>query len=355
MTSANLTENPPERLPTVGATETEPPAAQAPGVSESDRNATDPAYDRGEPARKLGRPRKSTWETCPECGKVYERRASINGGTLKFCSRACWNLHRGKHQLPRPGRRKRVQCKCTICGIEFERKLSAVEDKKLFCSKECFKKHQRILFPNGRCAGCGKEFRGSHLYQRRYCSRECSDMHRTGNGRARQERQVKCQNCGNEFTVQAYQEGVAKFCSRKCQREGFKKTIHCRCDQCGKDFTKRPSEMMAKNYCSKLCYQVAITNVREQVTARGKCERCGWHEEVGILRIHHKNRDRENNTLENLELLCPTCHDLDHFRSGDGGWSKIGESFHRRIRQSKRVADYLQRRDDTLVNNTTEL
>ena len=38
-----------------------------------------------------------------------------------------------------------------------------------------------------------------------------------------------------------------------------------------------------------------------------KCESCTYHK-YEILHIHHKDRNRENNDFDNLELLCPNCH-----------------------------------------------
>jgi 5-methylcytosine-specific restriction endonuclease McrA len=43
-----------------------------------------------------------------------------------------------------------------------------------------------------------------------------------------------------------------------------------------------------------------------------KCERCGYSEHPEILGVHHKDRNRHNNDLSNLEVLCPTCHSLEH-------------------------------------------
>jgi 5-methylcytosine-specific restriction endonuclease McrA len=43
-----------------------------------------------------------------------------------------------------------------------------------------------------------------------------------------------------------------------------------------------------------------------------KCERCDYSKHE-ILQIHHKNRDRNNNELENLELICPNCHAEEHY------------------------------------------
>jgi len=41
------------------------------------------------------------------------------------------------------------------------------------------------------------------------------------------------------------------------------------------------------------------------------CNRCNIKEEK-VLLVHHKDRDRTNNRLKNLEVLCRNCHTLDH-------------------------------------------
>ncbi len=49
------------------------------------------------------------------------------------------------------------------------------------------------------------------------------------------------------------------------------------------------------------------------IKARGtKCERCGYAR-LEILHVHHRNRDRNNNSLSNLELICPNCHFEEHY------------------------------------------
>jgi hypothetical protein len=44
-----------------------------------------------------------------------------------------------------------------------------------------------------------------------------------------------------------------------------------------------------------------------------RCEKCGQTEWLGVpipLEIHHRDGDRCNNSLPNIELLCPNCHAL---------------------------------------------
>jgi hypothetical protein len=49
-----------------------------------------------------------------------------------------------------------------------------------------------------------------------------------------------------------------------------------------------------------------------------RCECCGsarWLGEPIPLELHHMDGDRTNNTLPNIELLCPNCHALtDNYR-----------------------------------------
>lgn len=60
-----------------------------------------------------------------------------------------------------------------------------------------------------------------------------------------------------------------------------------------------------------------VKHYREQKTRllkeRGKkCERCGYAV-YQILQVHHQDRDRNHNDLDNLELLCPNCHAKEHY------------------------------------------
>ncbi len=47
-----------------------------------------------------------------------------------------------------------------------------------------------------------------------------------------------------------------------------------------------------------------------------KCNRCSlekWQNKRIKLDIHHRDGDKENNVIENLEYLCPNCHAVEHY------------------------------------------
>lgn len=85
-----------------------------------------------------------------------------------------------------------------------------------------------------------------------------------------------------------------------------------------------------KKTCSRSCANVCRTGIKYRVgkprdkvkyqqglklrllQARGeKCERCGYNKRE-ILQIHHRDRNKLNNELANLELICPNCHYEEH-------------------------------------------
>lgn len=40
-----------------------------------------------------------------------------------------------------------------------------------------------------------------------------------------------------------------------------------------------------------------------------------------MLELHHIDRDPDNNADENVTLLCPTCHSVDHHWGRDGQYA----------------------------------
>lgn len=151
----------------------------------------------------------------------------------------------------------------------------------------------------------------------KYCSLKCKGLHELSPQIA------NCKTCGDEFTHISSRAKTAKYCSRKCYHKGQtgKGTVTYKCKHCLKDFLGSPSHK--RIYCSmacvgketKLTFKPSFTCVRKSMMRRNMitiCNRCGYDEVPKILGVHHKDRDRKNNALSNLEVLCPNCHSLEH-------------------------------------------
>ena len=65
-------------------------------------------------------------------------------------------------------------------------------------------------------------------------------------------------------------------------------------------------------------YSLKLRLLREGLK-ENRCERCGLSEWRGApltLALHHVNGERDDNRLDNLNLLCPNCHSQTHNYAG---------------------------------------
>ena len=54
---------------------------------------------------------------------------------------------------------------------------------------------------------------------------------------------------------------------------------------------------------------IQTLRARAQKLRKAACERCGATKK---LHAHHKNKNIADNTVENIETLCRSCHDAHH-------------------------------------------
>lgn len=165
----------------------------------------------------------------------------------------------------------------------------------------------------------------------------------------------KCQYCDLIFKAdnREIKRGYAKFCSKVCSDKGKKtnkkvRIANCKCSFCNKDFFRRPSKSTSKSglyFCSRECKDKAqrIDGIKDlHLPHYGKgngkytyrrlvlenvekvCTKCGYKEHPEILEVHHKDRNRNNNDIDNLELLCPNCHMWEHYIQKDGRYKNKG-------------------------------
>ncbi len=139
---------------------------------------------------------------------------------------------------------------------------------------------------------------------------------------------VKCVVCGTAAyrrpIVLKVSQGRA-FCSQKCY--GISNRVETPCVICGIPIPASAN----KKTCSRVCanknrasiqYRMGRPRDKAQelraikirlLDQRGeKCERCSYNKRE-ILHVHHKDRNRSNNKLGNLELICPNCHYEEHY------------------------------------------
>jgi hypothetical protein len=151
------------------------------------------------------------------------------------------------------------------------------------------------------CKQCSNKFYKPKHSSRVFCNKTCYIEYKTKN---RIKHELICSGCGISFIkkkLNPCKTGL-RFCTRKCKDNSQ------RLENLGAIL--RPAK---KGILGQYGYrQIARRNYPNL------CNRCGYKEHIGILRVHHKDRDRKNNDVSNLEILCPNCHEVEHLLSGDG-------------------------------------
>ncbi len=169
-----------------------------------------------------------------------------------------------------------------------------------------------------------------------FCSAECYNVSRS----KRMGGIIICETCHRDFFVtaarikQTSKNGHAiRFCSMKCYQK--KGDLNPRW---GKKM-KRESVLKSLNHPNRKLFQSGKNNPnykrfeynphkranpdsarRVEKHKAPACVRCGWDLEKSVLQVHHKDRNPRNNVATNLEVLCPNCHECEHFIAKDGRW-----------------------------------
>lgn len=119
----------------------------------------------------------------------------------------------------------------------------------------------------------------------------------------------------------------------KIQKRLDSGTVLVKCAYCGKEFLKPASRLKSKNDLYFCCrehkdlaqrvesgeqfdsmrpnhYKDGMYWYRQKALSHyeHQCAICGWNEDVDVLEVHHIDENRDNNNIDNLIILCPTCH-----------------------------------------------
>lgn len=193
--------------------------------------------------------RKCLWDEC-----------SNQTSNPKFCSLSCGTKYQMRHN--KPFEKTVVTKVCEECGKEIS--LTGKEKVKRFCNRSCSARHNnklRGLKSGNVCKRCGARL----SRKGKYCSRECSDIHRY-----------------DEF-ISAWLSGDIVIDSDDTINSRIRRFL---------------LEEAGYKCQSPTC-----------------CVNGGWGEVNprsgrAPLHIDHIDGNAKNNTRENLIVLCPNCHSL---------------------------------------------
>lgn len=156
--------------------------------------------------------------------------------------------------------------------------------------------------------------------------------------------EINCKKCNKIFKAEnkAINRGWGKFCSKSCsisynnKLKAVEKINNTECSWCKKSFHRRPSKPKSKsglyfccrNHKDKAQRLDGLEDFTLDHYGKGNgswsyreralehygsiCNRCQYNKNEAILEVHHTNRNRSENLLNNLEVLCKNCHYEEH-------------------------------------------
>lgn len=148
--------------------------------------------------------------------------------------------------------------------------------------------------------------------------------------------QAVCKRCGKTFNVKPHwlDVGYGIYCSAECHHASMRTGEDVPCAVCGKMTYKTKKALKGsksgKFFCSKSCQtqwrnqlyigpahknfktgEFVYRGVIERSEVSKICRLCKTTD-YRILAVHHLDKNRKNNVLENLAWLCHNCHFLVH-------------------------------------------
>lgn len=157
-----------------------------------------------------------------------------------------------------------------------------------------------------------------------------------------------CLYCSADFEADTREinRGNAKFCSRSCfgayrTSTTPPKPVNAYCAYCGVGFNLSPSKQAGSKSGFVFCcrghkdlaqriggleaiqpshYGSSLQDYRS-IASRSLakvCAECGYDKIPAILEVHHRDHNRKNNHVDNLQYLCPNCHQEHHYNTRSG-------------------------------------
>jgi hypothetical protein len=126
------------------------------------------------------------------------------------------------------------------------------------------------------------------------------------------------------------------FCSRECYEKSRNKRVITICKFCNKEISDTVFRAKVRVYCSEKCKYAHLSVIRSELTGKknpcfihGKSRSAKYRQQAFDayphhcnicqkkdcrLEVHHIDYDPKNDEIENLQILCCSCH-IKHHRS----------------------------------------
>ena len=157
---------------------------------------------------------------------------------------------------------------------------------------------------------------------------------------------ITCRMCGGAFYAKPshIRKGWGKYCSKQCQYLSQKTGRFYACAICGQQIYRtlrgQARSNSGKFFCGKSCQTVwrnstlyvgknhanwtdgmaSYRSILTKAKVPKACAKCHCVDKR-VLAVHHKDRNRRNNTVSNLIWLCHNCHFLvHHFKAEANGF-----------------------------------
>ena len=148
---------------------------------------------------------------------------------------------------------------------------------------------------------------------------------------------VNCLICKKEFYAKPswLKNGYGKFCSQACNHKSQQNGRVVQCLTCGKAVYRSNNHLINKSksgefFCSKSCQttwrntvysgknhpnwkngRYVYRDILSRFKPKEQCAKCKTNDKR-VLAVHHRDKNRTNNDVTNLEWLCHNCHFLVH-------------------------------------------
>ena len=141
---------------------------------------------------------------------------------------------------------------------------------------------------------------------------------------------IQCHQCQKEILRERKnvntnaRRGHKNFCSKLCASDARKvQLVKINCAACGSEILRKFRDIKdcEFSYCNRSCantvrcgvahpnFKGGIATYRKRALEYygAKCQVCSY-DILEVLEVHHRDKNRKNNAIENLVVLCPTHH-----------------------------------------------